>query len=73
MVDKCFYAGPARIDYDDVCHEKQDANAHLIAAAPDLLAACREALALLHKHVPAKTTAVREQLAAAIQKAEPNA
>ena len=34
------------IDYDDVDHKEQEANARLIAAAPDLLEACQ---ALLHK------------------------
>ena len=39
-VDKEFTVGPAIMDYDDVDHEQQEANARLIAAAPDLFDAC---------------------------------
>ena len=37
MADKQFNVGPVIIDYDDVDHEEQDANARLVSAAPDLL------------------------------------
>lgn len=37
-IDKCFNVGPGiSIDYDDVDHEEQDANARLVSAAPKLL------------------------------------
>jgi hypothetical protein len=37
--------GPAvQVDYDDVNHKEQAANARLIAAAPELLEACEVAL-----------------------------
>lgn len=39
--DKSFMVGPVYIDYDDVDHKEQDANAKLCSAAPDLLAACK--------------------------------
>lgn len=76
QVDKCFYAGPARLDYDDVCHEEQDANAALIAAAPDLLAACLAVAAEHDKYSDvglATIGKVQAAIAKAIQKAEPNA
>lgn len=39
-IDKCFNVGPGiSIDYDDVNHEEQDANARLVSAAPELLEA----------------------------------
>jgi len=39
-IDKEFNVGPGiSVDYDDVDHAEQDANAKLIAAAPDLLEA----------------------------------
>lgn len=34
-VDKEFTVGPAIMDYDDVDHDQQDANARLISAAPN--------------------------------------
>jgi hypothetical protein len=42
LADKDFRVGPAIIDYDDVDHQQADANAFLIAAAPDLLDALKE-------------------------------
>jgi hypothetical protein len=39
--------GPgAYVDFDDVDHDEQEANARLIAAAPDLLAAAEHGLSL---------------------------
>jgi hypothetical protein len=46
------------------------ANIDLFLAAPDLLAACHEALACILKHVPATEFAPRDMLRAAIAKAE---
>lgn len=49
------------------------ANAHLIAAAPDLLAACEEVLALMDDHnvnAPNKWSAAVDQMRAAIAKAK---
>ena len=37
MADKEFTVGPAIIDYDDVDHDEQEANAKLIASAPVML------------------------------------
>ena len=39
-VNKEFTVGPAIMDYDDVDHDQQDANARLIAASPMLLEVC---------------------------------
>jgi hypothetical protein len=54
LADKEFSVGPATIAYDDVDHDEQDANAALIAAAPELLEACEAAIrydAALQKRV----------------------
>lgn len=58
--------------------DEADANAALIAAAPDLLAACEWALDLLNQYAPEigpqshipGTQATKDQLRAAIRKAE---
>ena len=44
-VNKEFTVGPAIMDYDDVDHDQQEANARLIAASPDYAAAVEQMLA----------------------------
>ena len=48
---------------------EDSANAALIAAAPELLATLREALACIEKHIPATTFAPRERARAIIASA----
>ena len=53
MADKEFTVGPAIIDYDDVDHDEQEANAKLIASAPDMFTALKalfEHCAMVHKY-----------------------
>lgn len=52
---------------DEQAHERQQANARLIVAAPDLLAACNAALAYLDAEDSAGLVA---EIAAAVAKAE---
>ena len=52
MADKEFTVGPAIIDYDDVDHDEQEANAKLIASAPDMFTALKDLFkhcAMVHK------------------------
>lgn len=55
------------VDYDDVDHEEQLANAQLIAAAPDMLAAC-EALADWRGMFDANTLETWERIAEQFRK-----
>ena len=53
MADKEFTVGPATLNYDDVDHDEQEANAKLIAAAPNMFTALEDLFkhcAMIHKY-----------------------
>jgi hypothetical protein len=52
----------------DICQCEQEADARLIAAAPELLTACKEALAIVTAYAPGERQL--EMLRAALAKAE---
>ena len=63
------------VDYDDVDHKEQEANAQLIAAAPELLEACKEASIVLKDEQIVPITSIKKtynKLQQAITKAQLN-
>lgn len=60
-----------RVSPADLINETDEVNALLIAAAPDLLSACKDALVSIVANMPwEKATVIRSTLQAAIDKAE---